>query len=334
MKYILKKYWIHITFILIIYIPILVLTLTRTNYYLILKGDTAKFESIVEVDTNYEVKGSFSTISVISFNKSTIFQNMIVDKIPTVEKGKVSKYETHLSDLDMIESGRIDYYSSIEIAIIKAYTEAKKIKSDINIEYEPDSFMVDYYVKNSRFKIGDKIIGCNDYDLSDMDSLRNCLQSLKVGDTIKLIRNNKNMEITLEKGDPLFDYVERYNINYKTIYPSIKIKNQIVGGPSGGLLQTLSIYNRLIEKDLTYGLKIAGTGTINSDGTIGRIGGIREKIPTALDDHIDIFFCPKGNFEAAKEAYDSLNGRSKMKLVEVETIYDAIKYLEEYENEI
>ncbi len=334
MKYILKKYWIHITFILIIYIPILILTLTRTNYYVVLKGDTKKFESVVEIDTDYEIKGSFSTISVISFNRSTIFQNLIVDKIPTVEKGKVSQYETHLSDKDIYDSGRIDYFSSIEIAIIKAYTEAKKINSSIIINYEIDSLMVDYYYKNSKFKIGDKIIGCNDYDLNDLVSLKSSLKTLKIGDVIKIKRNNQIMDITLEKNDTLFSYVERYNIDYETINPSLKIKNQLVGGPSGGLLQTLSIYNRLIEKDLTYGLKIAGTGTINSDGTIGMIGGIREKIPTALDDHIDIFFCPKGNYADAKEAYDSLNGRGKMKLVMVETVYDAIKYLEEYENEI
>jgi PDZ domain-containing secreted protein len=36
------------------------------------------------------------------------------------------------------------------------------------------------------------------------------------------------------------------------------------------------------------------------------IGGIKEKIPTAFDDHVDVFFCARGNYKDAKEAYDCL----------------------------
>ena len=142
MKYILKKYWIHLTFLIIIYIPILLITTIRTDYSLILKGDTQKFNSVVEIESDYIEKGSFSTIYVINMPKSTIFQNLITANDPTVEKYKMSTSYTHLSDIENYNSGKIDYYSSIEIAIVVAYTEAKNINQNINIDYKFYSYDV------------------------------------------------------------------------------------------------------------------------------------------------------------------------------------------------
>ena len=329
MKYILKKYWIHIVFILIIYIPIIVITTTRTNYSLILKGDTTKFNSVVDIDTDYIEEGSFSTIYVISMDKSTVFQNLITAGLPTVEKYKMSTSYTHLSDIETYKAGKIDYYSSIEIAIINAYTYAKLDDDSINIDYKFKSFDVTWYKKDSQFKIGDEIIGINDISNDSEIGLYNGLRALKDQDTIHIIRNNKPLDIIWQKNIDSVSITKRYEINYDTIFPKLKIKDTNVGGPSGGLLQTLSIYNKLTKDDLTHGKKIAGTGTINSDGSVGEIGGIREKIPTALDDNIDVFFCPKGNYNDAKEAYDFLNGRSKMQLIEIDNFKDAIKYLKE-----
>ena len=90
----------------------------------------------------------------------------------------------------------------------------------------------------------------------------------------------------------------------------------------------------MIEEDITRGLKIAGTGTISIDGTVGAIGGIREKIPTAMDDNIDVFFCVEANYEDALEAYNSLPCKEKMKLIKISTFYDALEYLMEgYRND-
>ena len=47
-----------------------------------------------------------------------------------------------------------------------------------------------------------------------------------------------------------------------------------IGGPSAGLMLTLQIYSQLAHRDLLHGHKVAGTGTMASDGTVGIIGGI------------------------------------------------------------
>ena len=98
-------------------------------------------------------------------------------------------------------------------------------------------------------------------------------------------------------------------------------------GPSGGLITTLEIYNQLTKKDLTHGKKIAGTGTIEVDGTIGQIGGIKHKIIGAEADDAEYFLAPSGkNYEEAK-AYIKEN-KLNIKLIEVKSIEDAIKKLE------
>ena len=51
-----------------------------------------------------------------------------------------------------------------------------------------------------------------------------------------------------------------------------------VGGPSGGLAFTLGIIDKLSAQSLTGGKRIAVTGTIDANGKVGAIGGIRQKV--------------------------------------------------------
>ncbi|MCK9906873.1 hypothetical protein MXD63_43635, partial [Frankia sp. Cpl3] len=68
---------------------------------------------------------------------------------------------------------------------------------------------------------------------------------------------------------------------------------QGIGGPSAGLMFTLEIYDQLnTELDVTRGYRVAGTGTISADGTVGRIGGINHKIVAADKAGAEIFFAP------------------------------------------
>ncbi|WP_430755491.1 S16 family serine protease, partial [Listeria monocytogenes] len=66
-----------------------------------------------------------------------------------------------------------------------------------------------------------------------------------------------------------------------TADPTVKIDSEKIGGPSAGLMFSLEIYSRFQKDDLTDGKKIAGTGTIDPDGTVGRIGGIDQKVVAA-----------------------------------------------------
>jgi PDZ domain-containing protein len=75
----------------------------------------------------------------------------------------------------------------------------------------------------------------------------------------------------------------------------VAIHLQDVGGPSAGMMFALGIYDTLTPGALTGGEHIAGTGTIDTDGEVGPIGGIRQKLFGARDAGADWFLAPEAN---------------------------------------
>ena len=57
----------------------------------------------------------------------------------------------------------------------------------------------------------------------------------------------------------------------------------------------LGIIDALTPGDMTGGKDIAGTGTIEIDGQVGAIGGIRQKMTGAQDAGSDYFLAPAAN---------------------------------------
>ncbi|MFZ0530312.1 MAG: PDZ domain-containing protein [Propionicimonas sp.] len=68
-----------------------------------------------------------------------------------------------------------------------------------------------------------------------------------------------------------------------------------VGGSSAGLMLALAINDLLVSADVAGGRVIAGTGTVDSEGSVGAIGGVQEKIAAAVRDHASIFLLPQAN---------------------------------------
>ena len=84
----------------------------------------------------------------------------------------------------------------------------------------------------------------------------------------------------------------------------------------------LGIIDKLGPPSLTGGKHIAGTGTIEIDGTVGPIGGIAEKLLGARDVGATVFLVPAGNCrEARNHRPDGLT------LVRVQTLKDALRGL-------
>jgi PDZ domain-containing protein len=102
----------------------------------------------------------------------------------------------------------------------------------------------------------------------------------------------------------------------------VETDTQNIGGPSAGMMFTLEIMNQLTEQDLTDGQRIAGTGTIARDGTVGGIGGVQQKVYGAIDAGAVVVLVPASNYEDALEA-----AGDKIVVVRVETIDDALEYL-------
>ncbi|RKE21045.1 PDZ domain-containing protein [Streptomyces sp. TLI_171] len=108
------------------------------------------------------------------------------------------------------------------------------------------------------------------------------------------------------------------------VYPfKIDIGLQDVGGPSAGLMFALGIVDKLTPTDLTGGKFVAGTGTIDDDGTVGPIGGIQMKLIAARDKGAEYFFTPADNCAEATRGTPS-----GLTLVKVDDLAGAVKALD------
>ena len=121
-----------------------------------------------------------------------------------------------------------------------------------------------------------------------------------------------------------------------------------IGGPSGGLAMTLAILDDLTPGNLTGGKRTAVTGTIDSDGHVGEIGGIEQKAIAARAAGAKLFLVPQcatpsaDLSDADKQAADAAfaacqtdleratkRAGSKVKVVPVATFDDALRVLRE-----
>ncbi|HEY0485572.1 MAG TPA: PDZ domain-containing protein [Mycobacteriales bacterium] len=104
----------------------------------------------------------------------------------------------------------------------------------------------------------------------------------------------------------------------------VKIALDRIGGPSAGLMFALGIVDKLDPADLTGGMFVAGTGTIDDDGTVGPIGGIPQKLVAARRAGATVFLTPAAN--CAEAAGATPRG---LRLVKVESLDGALTALAE-----
>jgi PDZ domain-containing protein len=109
--------------------------------------------------------------------------------------------------------------------------------------------------------------------------------------------------------------------------PKIVIDDQGSGGPSAGLMFTLAIISRIENKTLTGNNIVAGTGTIDKNGKVGSIGGVRQKIISAVNDGAKYFLVPNDNCAELKN-----HTPLKIKSFNVNNLTDALNVLEKIKN--
>lgn len=107
--------------------------------------------------------------------------------------------------------------------------------------------------------------------------------------------------------------------NFYTPDFSIDFTLQDIGGPSAGLAFAMGIVDKLTPDDITGGRHIAVTGTIDPEGNVGPIGGIRQKLSGAREAGAELFLMPRTHCgEAEGFVPDGLT------VVPVETLTEAV----------
>lgn len=314
------------------------LTFVKLPYYVTKPGDATEIAPHIQVDGGYGEKGSFSlmTIKVGPANPYTYLLAKM-DKYDEIVPEENIKADGE-SDEDYMKRQLQLMKSSQENAMIAAYTKAGK-----KVDYTFNGVYASYVMKGmpayGKIEVGDRIKSVDGKTYDSADKMVSYISSKKAGTSVRFVleRNGKDIteKVTLK---PFKEEPNRVGIGVSLftdrnvkVSPSIKVDIENIGGPSAGLMMSLEIYNQLTKEDETHGYAIAGTGTIDADGTVGPIGGIDQKVVAADKAGKDIFFAPndKGDSNsdyrnAVKTAKDI---KSDMKIVPVDTMQDALNYL-------
>ena len=107
----------------------------------------------------------------------------------------------------------------------------------------------------------------------------------------------------------------------------VSIDTDRIGGPSAGLAFTLALLDELTPGDLFGGVKVAATGTMNEDETVGAIGALPQKAVAVKAAGAKLFIVPKSQSPEELVAVRAVLG-SAVKLVTVENLDEALALLE------
>ncbi|HET9442128.1 MAG TPA: S16 family serine protease, partial [Acidimicrobiales bacterium] len=102
----------------------------------------------------------------------------------------------------------------------------------------------------------------------------------------------------------------------------VDINSGNIGGPSAGLAFTLGIIDALTPGELTGGNKVAVTGTIEMDGSVGDVGGVAQKTSAVKAAGATVFLVPAGEYEVARQ-----RAGAGLKVVKVTTLQEALDAL-------
>lgn len=173
----------------------------------------------------------------------------------------------------------------------------------------------------------DFVISVNDTPITSVDQLRSLIGDWDQENPFQVTVSRDGKLLTKEI-EPRKDAEGNFRlgilVGHKYQFPiDVTIQLGEVGGPSGGMMFALGIIDRLTPSDLTGGLHIGGTGTIQESGEVGPIGGVLQKLHGAKNAGATVFLAPAGN--CAEIVGNEPGG---IRVVKIEQLRDAVSALE------
>jgi len=325
--------------------------LYRLDAYIMKPGSAYDVSKFVTVENDHtENKGSMSLMTV-AMQQATPFSYLWAKTQKYQKIMDISQVRNPLEDEEEYNVRQLKLMSDSQfnakyVAFQKAGIQTKVIFNGVFVLN-----VLEGGASDNKLKAGDEIIEVDGQSIRNQQMLVDLLKPKQLGDkvTIKFIRNQKEQEVAItlkeipkseEKRAGLgITYAESKSIETD---PKVSMKTEDIGGPSAGLMFTLEILDQLLEEDLTKGYAVAGTGEMLVDGSVGRIGGIDYKVIAADRDGMEIFFAPDDEISPEMKAkYPELESNyatavktakeigTKMKIVPVKTVDDAIEYLKQ-----
>lgn len=328
-------------FILVFILVVLGLSVP-TNYYIEMPGNAVPVGQFVKSNKKAPTNYYLVTVSETS-EPASVLQYLL---------SFTQKFASRVPKEQLLGNNSSNQYQELQNWYMETsqqnaiYYAAKKAGLKPKLTYE--GVYVMQVQKHSSFKnklqIGDTVLGANGCRFKSTEEMISFFQKKKVGSKVKInvLREDKprtfsgkivKVEGTNKPGIGI-QLVEHAKVSTA---PKLRINAGEIGGPSAGLMFTLTAYETFTQQNLAKGHKIAGTGTISPKGKVGVIGGVDKKVVAADKAGAEVFFAPTdtsmvkksdSNYVKAKETARKIN--TKMKIVPVGTFEDALNYLRKH----
>ena len=336
--------WIGVVLALILFLGWFLLW--PLNSYVEAPGNATNLRSFVQVKGHPDPgKGSFMITSV-ALQRAHPATYLVAKVVPYLSIEKADDVTGGQSGATFDRVQHFYMQSSINEAIAIAYKAAhqqvsRRYLGIYVLQVEPNSKF------RKAIKVGDTITKVDGRHFNTAQGFQKYIGKQKVGSplTVTYERNGRQHQTThrlvkLTSTRAGIGILLTNNMKVKTKIP-VRVDPGELGGPSGGLMFTLQIYEQISGHDLQRGRKIAGTGTIAPDGSVGEIGGIDKKIIAAHRAGATIFFAPyvkptklvlkyeeghQTNYQLAKKT--AKRYAPGMKVVPVTSFKQAVHYLE------
>lgn len=319
------------------------------NYYIESPGGASNIEPFIKIDQQKKQKEGQFMITYVQLAQATPLSFLLAKFNQQDSIYTANQITGGANNLTYNKVQNFYMKNAIDEATAVAYKAAKK---SVSAKYV-GIFITAISAKshfNNQLKVGDTVIKINGHHFKNARGYQNYLakQSSNSKVVVTYMRNRTTKEVTnklMDLGNKRSGLGISLADNVKvTTQPSIKVDPGQIGGPSGGLMFSLEIYNQLTKGNLKHNQKIAGTGTIDLEGNVGEIGGIDKKIISADKVGAKIFFAPyvkptklnkmidggATNYQEAKKTIKKYH--LKIKLVPVKNFTDAINFLENQQN--
>lgn len=212
------------------------------------------------------------------------------------------------------------------------YAAAVALRSlGYRIQIVPRGALIESTVKgfpaSGKLRPKDLVVGVDGHEVRSPDEFRAFIGRKRPGEIVRLRvkRGNRTRTIAVRTTkNP--DRPDRPFIGVLIHEPDVKLPVQVridtgeVGGPSAGLAFALDVVNEL-GRDVDRGHKVAASGELRLDGSVGAVGGIKQKTIGARRAGADVFLVPGDN---AREAQRHAGG---LRVIAVNSFRQALRSL-------
>ena len=323
-------------------------SLVKINYWEVAPGSAEEVASRFSFDKNalsqvtrYETSSPILFVTAYG-SKLSALDALVGVLDPDVD---VLNREEKFGTITPSEQRRLGFQAMASAKQIAEYVALNRLGYDVSIAY--GKLIIERLVCEDaprplsaclQLNPGDTITAFDGIEIPTLSDLMPIIADYSPGDVVEVTITphkttdsvTKKIELMVSPDDPDRTIIGVWPADTRTVdLPfEVDIDTDSIGGPSAGLSFTLALLDELTAGELTGGVKVAATGTIDGDESIGAIGALRQKTVAVKASGATVFLVPSAQTPEELSAARRVAG-SKLRIVPVANLTEALKVLEE-----